>query len=70
MSSEERRTWNIMQNMTMYTCRNRQKLKAGHFRHCKSKTGYVSKKTIYKFEEAAAVPIKMSLSKGIIVRRL
>ena len=53
-----------------YTCRNGKKLKADHVRHSKSKTGYVSKKQSINVRTAATVPIKMTVSKGIILRRL
>lgn len=34
----------------VYTCRNDKKLKVHNIRHSISKTGYVSEKTIYKYE--------------------
>ena len=48
----------------IYTCRNGKKLKADHVRHSKSKTGYLSKKTIYKCEDCSGCPYKNACIKG------
>lgn len=48
----------------IYTCRNGKKLKADHVRHSKSKTGYVSEKTIYKCEECSGCQYKNDCIKG------
>jgi hypothetical protein len=48
----------------IYICRNGKKLKADHVRHSKSKTGYVSKKTIYKCEDCSGCPYKNDCIKG------
>lgn len=48
----------------IYTCRNGLKLKADHVRHLKSKTGYISKKTIYKCEDCGGCPYKNDCIKG------
>lgn len=47
-----------------YTCRNNKKLKADHVRHSKSKTGYVSEKTIYKCEDCSGCQYKNDCIKG------
>lgn len=47
-----------------YTCRNGKKLKADHVRHSKSKTGYVSEKTIYKCEDCSGCQYKNDCIKG------
>lgn len=47
-----------------YTCRNGRKLTADHIRHSKSKTGYVSEKTIYKCEGCQGCPCKRECIKG------
>ncbi len=47
-----------------YTCRNSKKLTADHIRHSKSKTGYVSEKTIYKCEDCSGCPYKSDCIKG------
>jgi hypothetical protein len=47
-----------------YTCRNGQKLEAGYIRHVKSKTGYVSEKTVYKCENCSGCPYKSECIKG------
>lgn len=47
-----------------YTCRNDRKLKADHVRHSKSKTGYVSEKTIYKCEDCSGCQYKNDCIKG------
>ena len=41
-----------------YICRNRKRLMAGHTRHSKSKTGYISEKTVYKCEDCSGCPYK------------
>lgn len=48
----------------VYTCRNDQKLIVDHIRHSKSKTGYVSEKTIYKCENCDGCPHKKKCIKG------
>lgn len=48
----------------IYTCRNSKKLKADHVRHSKSKTGYVSEKTIYKCEDCSGCQYKNDCIKG------
>lgn len=47
-----------------YTCRNGRKLTADHIRHSKSKTGYVSEKTVYKCEDCSGCPYKKDCIKG------
>lgn len=47
-----------------YTCRNNKKLKADHVRRSKSKTGYVSEKTIYKCEDCSGCQYKNDCIKG------
>lgn len=47
-----------------YTCKNDKKLVVDHIRHSKSKTGYVSEKTIYKCENCAGCPHKSGCIKG------
>lgn len=47
-----------------YTCKNNQKLVVDHIRHSKSKTGYVSEKTIYKCENCDGCPHKPKCIKG------
>ena len=48
----------------IYTCRNGKKLKVDHIRHSKSKTGYVSEKTIYRCENCEGCPYKKDCIKG------
>ena len=48
----------------VYICRNWKKLAADHIRHSKSKTGYVSEKTIYKCEDCRRCPYKGECIKG------
>jgi hypothetical protein len=48
----------------IYTCRNGKKLGVDHIRHSKSKTGYVSEKTIYKCEDCNGCPYKSECIKG------
>ena len=48
----------------VYTCRNDKKLKVHNIRHSISKTGYVSEKTIYKYENYDACPYKKECIKG------
>ena len=38
------------EKLDIYTCRNGKKLTVDHIRQSKSKTGYVSEKTIYRCE--------------------
>ena len=47
-----------------YTCRNGKKLKPDHIRRSKSRTGYVSEKTIYKCENCSGCPYKSECIKG------
>lgn len=48
----------------VYTCRNNQKLTVDHISHSKSKTGYVSEKTIYKCENCENCSYKKECIKG------
>ena len=48
----------------IYTYRNNKKLTVDQIRHPKSKTGYVSEKTIYKCENCNACPYKKECIKG------
>ena len=48
----------------IYICRNAKRLNADHIRHSKSKTGYVSEKTIYKCEDCSGCPYKGECIKG------
>ena len=48
----------------IYTCPNGKKLTVDHIRHSKSKTGYVSEKTIYKCEDCSECPYKKDCIKG------
>ena len=41
-----------------YTCKNNRKLTVSHIRHNKTKTGYVSEKTIYTCENCSDCPYK------------
>ena len=41
-----------------YTCKNNRKLTVSHIRHNKTKTGYVSEKTIYTYENCSDCPYK------------
>ena len=47
-----------------YICKNNKKLTVDHVKHRKSKTGYVSEKTIYKCEDCAGCPYKKECIKG------
>lgn len=47
-----------------YICRNAKRLTPDHVRHSKSKTGYVSEKTIYKCEDCSGCPYKAECIKG------
>ena len=47
-----------------YICRNGKKLEWERVRHVKSKTGYVSEKTIYKCEDCNGCPYKSECIKG------
>lgn len=47
-----------------YTCRNGKQLTVDHIRNSKSKTGYVSQKTIYKCEDCNGCPYKSDCIKG------
>ena len=47
-----------------YTCINEKKLTTDHIRHSKSRTGYISKKTIYKCEDCSGCPYKADCIKG------
>ena len=48
----------------VYICRNAKRLTVDHVRHSKSKTGYVSEKTIYKCEDCSGCPHKAECIKG------
>ena len=48
----------------VYICRNGKKLTLDHIRHSKSKTGYVSEKTIYRCENCDGCPYKKGCIKG------
>ena len=48
----------------MAVCRNAKRLTPDHMRHSKSKTGYVSEKTIYKCEDCSGCPYKAECIKG------
>ena len=48
----------------VYICRNAKRLMTDHMRHSKSKTGYVSEKTIYKCEDCSGCPYKAECIKG------
>lgn len=48
----------------VYICRNAKRLTPEHVRHSKSKTGYVSEKTIYKCEDCNGCPYKAECIKG------
>lgn len=50
--------------MDIYICRNAKKLTADHTRRSKSKTGYVSEKTIYKCEDCSGCRYKRECIKG------
>ena len=47
-----------------YTCKNNRKLTVSHIRHNKTKTGYVSEKTIYTCENCSDCPYKSDCIKG------
>lgn len=48
----------------IYICRNGKKLTADHTENSKTKTGYVSKKTVYKCEDCSGCPYKSDCIKG------
>ena len=48
----------------IYTCKNGKKLTVDHIRLSKSKTGYISEKTIYKCENCKICPYKKECIKG------
>ncbi len=48
----------------VYICRSAKRLTPDHVRHSKSKTGYVSEKTIYKCEDCSGCPYKAECIKG------
>ena len=50
--------------LDVYICQNGKKLVTDHVRHSKSKTGYVSEKTIYKCEDCGGCPYKTECIKG------
>lgn len=52
------------EELDIYTCRNGKKLTVDHIRHSKSKTGYVSEKTIYSCENCESCPYKKDCIKG------
>ena len=45
--------------LDVYICQNGKRLMTDHVRHSKSKTGYVSEKTIYKCENCGGCPYKV-----------
>ena len=47
-----------------YTCKNGRQLTADHVRHSKSRTGYVSEKTVYKCNDCSGCPYKSGCIKG------
>lgn len=47
-----------------YICKNNKKLTVDHVKHRKSKTGYVSEKTIYKCEDCTGCPYRKECIKG------
>ena len=47
-----------------YICRYAKRLVPDHVRHSKSKTGYISEKTIYKCEDCSGCPYKTECIKG------
>ena len=47
-----------------YICRNNKKLSVDYTKHVKSKTGYISEKTIYKCENCKECPYKSECIKG------
>ena len=47
-----------------YTCKNGRKLNADHIRHSRSKTGYISEKTIYRCGDCSGCPYKKECIKG------
>lgn len=47
-----------------YTCKNGRKLNADHIRHSRSKTGYISEKTIYRCGGCSGCPYKKECIKG------
>lgn len=51
-------------SMDCYTCRNGRKLTKQYHRHGKSKTGYVSVKTIYQCEDCSGCPYKTKCIHG------
>lgn len=53
----------------IYICRNNKKLTVDFIRHVKNRTGYISEKTIYKYENCA-VHTKMDASRKIIGKYL
>lgn len=50
--------------LDIYTCRNGKKLTVDHIRHSKSKTRYVSEKTIYRCENCESCPYKKDCING------
>ena len=52
------------QETDTYTCKNGKKLAAEYIRHFKTKTGYVSEKTIYKCEDCGGCPHKRDCIRG------
>lgn len=47
-----------------YICKNNKKLTVDHVKHSKSKTGYISEKTIYKCEDCTGCPYRKECVKG------
>lgn len=68
--SKTRKYRNDIENMgydaesDVYICRNAKRLKPDSVRHSKSKTGYVSEKRIYKYENWIGCPYKAECIKG------
>ncbi|MBE5925874.1 MAG: IS1182 family transposase [Lachnospiraceae bacterium] len=53
-----------VEDKDLYICRNNQKLTVQHIRQSKSKTGYISNKTIYKCNDCNNCPYKTECIKG------
>ena len=48
----------------VYICKNNKELNVAYAKHSKSKTGYVSEKTIYKCDDCTGCPYKVECIKG------
>lgn len=55
---------NYVEDEDLYICRNNQKLTVQYIKHSKSKTGYISDKTIYKCNNCSGCPYKTECIKG------